>query len=216
MLQHATRSTYGAIDSSLNFIVTSFVIENKDISDLPRWFQSEIPLPAPRKSRIDRLFDNLHRTNNLAAPKHLHDADWESFDPHPHFFIGEKTERLKFATAPKLPSQLSELGFVLVRRKIYIKDFVNGKPRYILNIYWNRRALSHDTESIAETIRQNSSLVFEWSVRSSWSVKGLEFSNQSRVILLDFRYREITLPSQRQFEIVVVDNQLQATGVRYE
>lgn len=87
MLQNATRSTYGAIDSSLNFIVTSFVIENKDISSLPRWFQSEIPLPAPRKSRIDRLFDNLNRKSGFVAAKHS--PGWEFFDPDPHFFIGE-------------------------------------------------------------------------------------------------------------------------------
>ncbi len=226
MSQEATDSTCGVIDSTLDYIVMSFMLGKQDIASLPNWLIAEIPTLALKRPKIERLLDNLERENGFAisrhshnkvdfgASRHSHDPNWEFFDPDPQFFIGEKKKRVKSATVPKLPQQLAELGFVPIRRKVYLKDSIEGKPRYILNIYWNRRTISHDTEAVTETIHQNSSFVFEWSVKNSWSIKGLEFNVNSHVILLDFRYRVPTLPSQRQYEIVVINNQLQVARAR--
>lgn len=213
MLQSTHRSAPGAINSSLDFIVTSFLIPKGDLHQLPDWLQAEIPPLQARKSRLDRIFEKVATGQRLVRDSSSQNLDFDFFDPNPSYFIGEAESRVTGVTAPKLPRQLAELGIIPVRRKIYLKDFKYGDPRYMINMYWQHRGASHDTDEMSLDIAQSQEFFFEWCCGNTWDVKGIEFNTLTRALVLDFRRRRPTPPSQRQFEVMIEDDCIQAIGL---
>lgn len=194
------RHSSGLIDESLDYILTSLRITESYLGQSPTWLRNEaIPLQNPTP-RLDRLFDLIKGKTSSLPPA---GSEYAEKDENPEFFIGTKDDYLRNTAAPKLSRQLAELGIVPRRRKLIFRGWSEHGRVFDLNIYWNRRDRKDDSEVSATFIEETSDLFFDWQMRFGWSVKGIEFLTNVRMINLVFTGRHRVLPSERWHEVLI-------------
>ncbi|MEN9920826.1 MAG: hypothetical protein RL538_719 [Candidatus Parcubacteria bacterium] len=195
-----TRHSSGLIDESLDYVLTSLRIRESYIGQSPAWLRAEAHQLRNPVPRIDRIFDLI---NGKTETRAFQDTEQEARDENPEFFIGTKDSYIQNTAAPKLAWQLAEAGLIPKKRKLIFRGWSERSRIFDLNIYWNHRNRWDDSEVSALFIEETASLFFDWQVRFGWSVKGIEFLTDVRMINLVFTGRHRLLPSERWHEVVL-------------
>ena len=185
---------HGVIDETLAFLVTSFQLSGRALSDLPEWTDSYKPNLSPS-------YENSPR-----AHLPMNDSSTQ--------ILGTGTDPIREVSAIKVGNDLKTLGYVPCSLYIYIKKVRYGRVTYRLNIRW-ARPTDDKSQQLVDSVRYQElyeylQKYFSWSMSVTENVthNTSRSANRTRSIVFNFRNRKSISLSGPKAQIVIRDRQI--------